>query len=174
MSDDDVRTESGGLDVKHFAPFARSGGDVVSHAQDIRDRLNNLLRLVDEIVAEPDARPFEQPVTEAYVRTVLALRRKRERYFDATLFAEPAWDILLELYAAELGQRRLSVSSLCIGAAVPATTALRWIGVLERKGMIRRTPDPRDRRRVFVALAPDALTAMDRFFADVPAQALLA
>jgi DNA-binding MarR family transcriptional regulator len=105
------------------------------------------------------------------VRSVLAWRRERDRYFEAGLFADPAWDILLELYAAELGQRRMAVSSLCIGAAVPATTALRWIRLLEKKGLVVRSADPFDGRRVFVALAEDAVKAMDRFFAKVPARA---
>lgn len=159
--------------MEHFSPLSRSGADVRIQTQDIRDRLSNALRLVEQIVDDSEAPRPEQPVTEAHVRALLLLRRKRERFFDPTLFADPAWDILLELYAAELGQRRLSVSSLCIGAAVPGTTALRWVGVLEKKGMIRRTSDPLDRRRVFVALAPDSLCAMHRFFAQGSAQALL-
>lgn len=160
------------MDVKHFAPFAKTDADVRSRAQDIRDRLSTAIRLVDEIAGEPETARSEQPVTESYVKSVLALRRKRERFFEPTLFADPAWDILLELYAADLGQRRMSVSSLCIGAAVPSTTALRWITALEKKGMIRRTADPLDGRRVFVALTPDALSAMDGFFGVAPAEAV--
>src|SRR3546814_1843272 len=46
-----------------------------------------------------------------------------------TLFrSDPAWDMLLDLYlAAERNTRPVSISSLCIASAVPATTALRWI-----------------------------------------------
>lgn len=138
--------------------------------EDIRDRLKNALCLVDEIVAERESRRLEQPVTESYVKAILALRRKRELYFDRGLFADPAWDILLELYAAELGQRRLSVSSLCIGAAVPATTALRWIGALEKKGLIERSDDPLDARRIFVALSTEGIEKLERFFSQAPAE----
>jgi hypothetical protein len=43
----------------------------------------------------------------------------REQFFGPDLFADPAWDILLDLYAARLEQQRVAVSSLCIAAAVP-------------------------------------------------------
>ncbi|MFL6726655.1 MAG: MarR family transcriptional regulator [Sphingomicrobium sp.] len=154
--------------MEQFAQFPNSRANVMNQTLDIRDRLNKALRLVDEIACPPvGARP-DSAVTERHVQNLLTFRRKRVHFFDAALFADPAWDILLELYAAELGQRRVSISSVGIGAALPATTALRWINVLETKGMIWRHPDPMDGRRVFVALTPDTVSAMDRFFASVP------
>jgi DNA-binding MarR family transcriptional regulator len=143
-----------------------------SRADIIRDRLSSALRLVDEIVDAPVARPGNPPVTERKVRAILNQRRNRDQFFEAELFADPAWDILLELYAAELGQQRMSVNSVCEGAAVPATTALRWIGVLERKQLIQRRPDPRDGRRVFLSLSRTAVEAMDNYFGTLsdPAQ----
>jgi DNA-binding MarR family transcriptional regulator len=140
---------------------------------DIRDRLNKALRLVDEIACAPNCLGSDAQVTERDVQTLLRLRQKRDQFFGATLFADPAWDILLELYAAELGQRRISVSNLGLGAGVPVTTTLRWIKTLEMKGMVGRIADPMDRRRVFVALTSDTVRAMEQFFACVPAQARL-
>jgi hypothetical protein len=56
-----------------------------------------------------------------------AFLRLRSQHFVPALFADPAWDILLDLAAARIDGRMVAVSSLCIAAAVPATTALRWI-----------------------------------------------
>jgi DNA-binding MarR family transcriptional regulator len=58
------------------------------------------------------------------------------------------------------------VSSLCIAAAVPATTALRWLKTMTSQGIFLRRADPHDGRRVFVELAPAASQAMRRYFAD--------
>ena len=59
----------------------------------------------------------------------------------------------------------MSVSSLCIAAAVAPTTALRWIGKLTAIHLLDRAPDPDDRRRAFVALTADAANAMHRYVA---------
>jgi len=94
-------------------------------------------------------------------------RRLRSRFFADDLFADPAWDMLLDLLQAEIAQLRVPVSSLCIAAAVPATTALRWLKTMTDKGMFVRRADPHDGRRVFVELAPDASVALRRYFAQV-------
>jgi len=91
----------------------------------------------------------------------------RGRYFDETLFADPAWDMMLDLLQAEIRQHRVPVSSLCIAAAVPATTALRWLKTLVSQGLFLRRADPHDGRRVFVELAPDTSVSLRRYFAEV-------
>jgi DNA-binding MarR family transcriptional regulator len=91
-------------------------------------------------------------------------RRARDRMFDAELFADPAWDILLILYCASHSQQRLSVSSVCISAAVPATTALRWIGQLSRQGLVCKAKSPTDGRVTWLFLADQAGQRLDRYF----------
>ncbi len=55
------------------------------------------------------------------------------------------------------------MTDVCVAAAVPQTTALRWIGTLEREGLIDRRPDPRDSRRVIVRLSRDGCDRMERY-----------
>jgi DNA-binding MarR family transcriptional regulator len=123
--------------------------------------------------AEPDIAGFGRyPAAEsasAPVRRLLRQRRLREQFFPADLFADPAWDMLLDLYAAQLEGQPVAVSSLCIAAAVPATTALRWIKTMTDTGLFERQADPRDGRRIFIGLAPQATQAMDRYFAALEA-----
>lgn len=162
--------------VDHVAFNARpsaSDRQLALPAKDIQQSLSSALRLVDDIAVEPQQRPADQPITEEYVRAVVKLRRNRARFFEAELFADPAWDILLELYAAALGQQRISITRLCHASAVPATTALRWINTLEEKGIIRKAADPLDGRRVFVSLSQEAVTAIGGFFRSVPVGAVL-
>jgi hypothetical protein len=101
------------------------------------------------------------------VRSVIRARRLRGRFFAEDLFADPAWDMLLDLLQAEIAQLRVPVSSLCIAAAVPATTALRWLKSMTEKGIFVRRADPHDGRRVFVELSRDASISMRRYFAEV-------
>ena len=100
------------------------------------------------------------------VRAVIRARRLRSRFFAEDLFADPAWDMLLDLTQAEIAQVRVPVSSLCIAAAVPATTALRWIKRLTDTGLLVRRADPHDGRRVFVEMAQATSVAMRHYFAE--------
>jgi DNA-binding transcriptional ArsR family regulator len=91
---------------------------------------------------------------------LIHFRRAREAAFGAELFADPAWDMMLDLCLAAELDRQVSVSSLCIAASVPSTTALRWLGALEEKGLVQREADPVDRRRFFVRLSTEANAAL--------------
>ena len=94
------------------------------------------------------------------VRRIIKLRRDRERFLPAEILADPAWDILLDLTAARLEGKAVPVSSLCIAAAVPTTTALRWIRSLTEAGILQRRLDNNDGRRSHVALSDSAASAM--------------
>lgn len=110
----------------------------------------------------PEERTIDRQRAKA-VRRMLRQRRMREQYFPADLFADPAWDMLLDLYAARLERQPVSVSSLCIAASVPATTALRWIKTMTDAGLFLREADPLDGRRIFIGLAEGAFDAMARY-----------
>lgn len=116
-----------------------------------------LLAPADLLLGGADATEDTKPeISAAYVRNIIKNRRLRERYFDAELFSDPVWDMLLDLYAAQLEGHKVSVSSLCIAAAVPATTALRYIRRLTDSGVFVRVPDYEDGRRAYISLSQEA------------------
>jgi len=106
-------------------------------------------------------------VDAAHIRAMIRARRLREQYFRGELFADPAWDMLLDLMAARLEKNRVAVSSLCIAAAVPATTALRWIKALTDRGLFVRAADPQDGRRVYIELSDDTARALAAYLRAV-------
>lgn len=102
-----------------------------------------------------------------HARRTYRNRRTRGTLFgDETLFGEPAWDILLDLFIAAKEGKRVPVTSACIGAAVPTTTALRWLAILEERGLVLREADPSDARRIFVRLSTDAYSKLVGYFAQ--------
>lgn len=117
--------------------------------------------------------PAQAAVDAAMVRALIKARRRRDSYFPAQLFADPGWDILLDLFAARLEAKKVSVSSLCIAASVPATTALRWITAMTEDGLLIREQDPNDARRVFITLSAEVETQMAAYFADQQANGTL-
>ena len=97
----------------------------------------------------------------AFARETYNIRRRRSRFLPADLFGEPTWDILLDLYVATRENRPVPTTSACIGAHVPPTTALRWLRILETRGLVEREEDDRDGRRTFVRLSERGLAAME-------------
>ncbi len=90
-------------------------------------------------------------------KRILKHRRSVDQAFHFTgLSTSPAWEILLDLYVAEENCTRVSIKSACIASCAPATTALRWLKVLEVKSLIVRRSDPLDRRRSYVSLSDEA------------------
>jgi DNA-binding MarR family transcriptional regulator len=98
-----------------------------------------------------DARP--EDLTVALARRILAMRRLRDRMLGA-FFAEPAWDLLLELYVETHQGQTVTVSQLSLATQSPPTTALRWINTLAKAGLMVRRTDADDARRVLVTLTP--------------------
>lgn len=125
-------------------------------------------RAENDLIRKP--RP---PLPDArLVRRIMQQRRAREKFFDAELFADPAWDMLLDLTAARAEHQRVSVTSLCIASGVPPTTALRWIKQMVDVGLFERVEDDTDRRRAFIALSDKAADAMARYFAEIGKDAM--
>lgn len=90
-------------------------------------------------------------------------RRLRNQHFPNVEVAEPKWDILLDLFVQTVAGQPVSVSSACVAANVPNTTALRALRQLAEDGLIERRADALDRRRTWVVLTPQAKKAMVQY-----------
>ena len=98
--------------------------------------------------------------------SIYRARRRRLAYFEESLFGEPAWDMLLDLFVNKALGRRINTTSLCLAADVPQATGLRYIGLLESKGLVRRRPAPDDGRLTLVDLTPLGYKQMRRYVVD--------
>lgn len=127
-------------------------------------------------ITQPNAHPndsLSRPISAEDVRGLIKARRLRDQYFDAELFADPAWDMLLDLLAAQLEGMKVAVSSLCIAASVPPTTALRWIKTMTEERIFLRKADERDGRRIFIELSDEATAGMVGYFAMIRRSGLM-
>ena len=133
-------------DLSHQAFQSTNETDLLSKIEAFSDELKGLLSNSQPTLGAVSSFP-------ELAKKLYKCRRKVDRVFELQGFStSPAWDIMLDLYEAETENRPTSVSSACIGAACPATTALRWLGVLEQMGLIERADDPDDKRRALVSL----------------------
>jgi hypothetical protein len=95
-------------------------------------------------------------------------REIRSDFFDASLFINSPWDIMLEVYHAVLDERQISVADLTQTLPIPATTALRWLDTLVHVRLIRCSP-PLFRGGVAqVELTQWGIRQMDAYFRRLP------
>ena len=103
-------------------------------------RLEPITRSVTTMDASVDECPISEAGLAVAARRYLKLRRQRDELCPG-LFEDPAWDILLDLYAAKVEGGIIYVSSACIAASVPPTTALRMISRLVDLQWITQSAD---------------------------------
>jgi CheY-like chemotaxis protein/DNA-binding MarR family transcriptional regulator len=118
----------------------------------------------DKKKAEPPAELNPPQRRRATLNDLRAVRKVRDRHFPTELFSDPCWEMLLDLYDAQLDEAEVTVSSLGAASGVPLTTALRRMDVLQKHGFIERLIDPDDRRRTIVKLSAPGSAAVEKFF----------
>ena len=110
-------------------------------------------------------------VTQDQVAAILQLRRKRSEVFGHGLFSDPAWDILLELFEAELAGRKTSLHDL--SSIAPESTLARWVAALEERRLVVCRLDPLRPGRFQIALTTECATKLSVFLTDAPLLARL-
>jgi hypothetical protein len=104
---------------------------------------------------------------EVWATRIYWLRRERDRIFDDGLFADPAWDLLLNLFIENDKNESISISSACKAVSVPEATALRYLSALTEKNYVERIAHPTDRRSIMLRMTLPGTTLMrkwlDRF-----------
>lgn len=75
-----------------------------------------------------------------------------DSFSDMSIFANPAWNIMLDLFIACHLNRQVCITSACIASRGPQSTAMRYIAALIDAGFLTRTSDAEDRRKSYVSL----------------------
>lgn len=94
-------------------------------------------------------------------------RRLREELIPTQLFGEPAWDLLLDLFAHSIVNVEIPISSAQIGAHCAPTTALRYIEKFEDEGMIARHKSEKDGRVAYLKLTDAALVSVGSYLMNI-------
>lgn len=99
-----------------------------------------------------------------------AIRRteRRELLGHSSLLANPAWDMLIDLFVHAHVSKPVFTSALCVGSGLPMSSALRIVRKLRDSNMVFREPDASDGRRYFIRLTPQTMEALNRYFCKGP------
>lgn len=92
----------------------------------------------------------------------MSAREARRALFPSGLFADPAWDILLVLYAGALEDKECSLDDLS-SAGLAATPLVKQIDALEREGLVTA---PCNGSPVRFRLTEAGLGKMESFFSS--------
>ena len=105
-------------------------------------------------------------VPEEVVGAAIRAWQERACYLPAELFSDLAWGMLLELFHAEIGKRKVSMERLCRASAASTPTAIRWLKVLEGRELVIRQTDQLNSGEFF-ELTPKGSTALRLYFRDI-------
>lgn len=139
----------------------------------LRETIETLAQRVAELEARalevgepPRSLGFSDDKLATIASSIYRSRQRRALYFDAALFGEPAWDMLLDLFIAKVRGARVSTTSLCLAANVPQATGLRWVGMIVKAELARRYRAPDDARLKLVEITPEGFRLMRRCVAE--------
>lgn len=133
-----------------------------------RTLVERMHTVLDGFLPDASGEP-EEPSEIERAREILRLHRARVRLFSPlrTIFHNPAWDVMLQLFIAHEEGRAMTVDDLHTTSIVPAEVLKRWVRALEGEGIIARWPNVTASRGDVIALTPYAMETMLRFLDDV-------
>lgn len=105
--------------------------------------------------------PQTRDIGEEQVLALVEARRHRTEIFGASLFFDPAWDILLQVFAAELGERRIGLDDLA--PIAPKSVLARWVAALEDKKLVQCDGSCLRPSEFWIRLSPDCSSKMYSF-----------
>lgn len=138
---------------------------VQREAQEAVRRIADQLHVPSEPREGPERNSKYRLACQAY-----EARRARRQFFDADLFGEPVWDLLMAMYREHLADRPMSAAAALEAADVPSSTAGRWLGVMERRGLITRVAAANADQ---VVLTDFALTQLEAYMEQLRTKSLM-
>ena len=78
----------------------------------------------------------ENDPSASLAAAMLEFRRTRSSILPPELFAEPAWDLLLELFIADAEGRRLTARQVCIRSGIAPSVMSHWLKHLPQSGFV--------------------------------------
>ncbi len=138
--------------------------------------LSTFVSLLSRLIStSTEAKEGPRKIPEQSLTTIAEnlyrFRRRRDALmtsqFGTDIFADPAWDIILDLYIHNSKNQDVCVTSACAAAMVPITTALRYITVLSDRGMIERSRNHKDGRSYLLRLSSEAIRIVEELLTDI-------
>ena len=103
----------------------------------------------------------DQTAAEAHLDRLRALDAKLSKALSLDTCLKPEVALMLELYEADRRGKAMTVSVLGLIDGIPATTTLRYLEALQKKGAVRRVAHETDNRMTYVEITEAARAVID-------------
>lgn len=134
-----------------------ASGRVVISASQILEMARNLAIQAEDVsavlITDADRRNALQKI--------INLRKLRRTLFPNLSFGDPVWDIILTVSYDSKISRTSNVKSITVDSDLSNTTALRYLDILARRGVVNKSNDPSDGRRSLISLTDESLDLVD-------------
>jgi DNA-binding MarR family transcriptional regulator len=148
--------------------------ELMHHAEEAEEFAHRLLAFAGNLrsqssdTAEPRLFwPEGQSSLSKTVASILTLRKGRAKHFDASLFGEPGWDMLLTLFEAYISATELTVEAVCRSGGSYPSTSRRWLAILVDRGLVEVNHDELDDPLKSVRLTEKGVLAMTKSLFDL-------
>lgn len=98
---------------------------------------------------------------------ILEARRRRKDEFDHSMFGEPAWEMLLELFVRDTAGLSSTASQLKEMVGVLPSTGSRWLQYLELQALVARREHSLDPSIEFVELTEKGRRTLERYLGSL-------
>ena len=150
------------------ANFRSMARDILAMADEVEAEAMKMVgSTADDIPSKADQNVRTKARFVEIAKSQYHSRRVRERFFEKKIFGEPAWDMLLELYASELNDEKISTSNLILSSSSPSSTALRWIKHLEDGGLVFKQSSHIDGRVQYQKITSNGFESMTKYFESI-------
>lgn len=146
------------------APPAQTAETLESVSREIAGLVPVLRRLAEAEELRDLARARSSEITGAAVRSIIAARRLRDRYFWPAM-NETAWALLLELFADRLEGERRDAAQLALATGVPLASTLHWLDWLAGRALVARRPQGEAEAAAVAGLTESAADEMRAYLA---------
>jgi DNA-binding MarR family transcriptional regulator len=154
-----------GRTFKHRIHLSQEGDNELPKNAQFLSSLNNA---GPELVHTLDVEPASDGMNYMSIaRSILRCRDKRRHFLPPSMFNEPAWDILLELYTSDLDASQQTIRRLARRFDLPLSTALRWIAYLQKNDMIVRRANPNNKRMTMIYMSPRGRELLEAYLESV-------
>ena len=122
------------------------------------------------MIGRPAAKPDQPEIQNRQfvslrdlVARLTADRDRRSDWFDGSLFSDPAWDLLVDIFKGHLDGKDSTLRMLLVGSFLAPATAIRWLDLLEEQGAIVWC-DPHNEIRKSVRLTERGVVGLTCYF----------